>query len=260
MSARLRSKEERKAESAQPQFVYIEIALQKEDTLQSLCMKFGVSVADLKRVNSLLNERDIFALKTIKIPIKPNSVLAFEYQNQLKFSDGLVTRLNNGGRWEPNGGEELIRSEDDEDSESVKSETRPAESILDLNGSFKIESEFTKQLDEFSDTQRLLLSDVNSTNKNSKKQVKEAKKFFKKMDNNFETLKNQNIEILSKVQADNDQLIPVSNVSYSVETKAKSMFSANSHLNTRDMLIVACFVVVLIPLIFFIYGLYYYEK
>ena len=270
MSARLRSKETRNThENILTQFVYIEINLEKDDSLQSLSMKFGVSITDLKRVNSLLNERDIFALKTIKIPIKPNSFLANQYKDQLKFSEVYVTRLNTNGRLDSSvEREEILRSEE-EDNESIKSDSTPNESIVGQTnaGHLIIETEFTSE-NENSDTKTLLSEFERNPSqsflpKTSNKQVKDAKKFFKKLDNNLETLKHQNKEIINnvnRVNNDMEHLIPVPDITYSVESKPKSIFSTNSYLNSRDILIIACFVVVLIPLILFIYSLYYYDE
>ncbi|XP_077318528.1 lysM and putative peptidoglycan-binding domain-containing protein 3 [Lithobates pipiens] len=46
------------------------------DTLNSIALQHCCTVADLKRANSLINEQDFFALRTIKIPVKRFSLLA----------------------------------------------------------------------------------------------------------------------------------------------------------------------------------------
>ncbi|XP_041693375.1 lysM and putative peptidoglycan-binding domain-containing protein 4 [Coregonus clupeaformis] len=45
------------------------------DNLNKLALQYGCKVADIKRVNNLIQEQDIFALKSIKIPVKKHSLL-----------------------------------------------------------------------------------------------------------------------------------------------------------------------------------------
>ena len=53
----------------------IEMEVQPGATLASIALKYNIPVAELKRVNNLLAENELFALKRIKIPVRPNSVL-----------------------------------------------------------------------------------------------------------------------------------------------------------------------------------------
>ena len=101
MSQRLRSSERKAVYSDNPnqqlqnQFIYIEQPVNKEDTLIVFSMKFNVTIPELKRINSLLNDRDIYALSAIKIPIKPNSIFFHQFHDQLKYGDINMTRLTN---------------------------------------------------------------------------------------------------------------------------------------------------------------------
>ncbi|XP_029008577.1 lysM and putative peptidoglycan-binding domain-containing protein 4 [Betta splendens] len=45
------------------------------DTLNKLALQYGCKVADIKRVNNLMQEQDLFALKSVKIPIQKHSFL-----------------------------------------------------------------------------------------------------------------------------------------------------------------------------------------
>jgi hypothetical protein len=45
------------------------------DTLHSLSLKYNVQLSELKRVNNILQESEFFALKRIKIPVRPASLL-----------------------------------------------------------------------------------------------------------------------------------------------------------------------------------------
>lgn len=45
------------------------------DNLAKLALQYGCKVADIKRVNNLLQEQDLFALKSVKIPVQKQSFL-----------------------------------------------------------------------------------------------------------------------------------------------------------------------------------------
>ncbi|KAG9340744.1 hypothetical protein JZ751_020336 [Albula glossodonta] len=45
------------------------------DNLNKLALQYGCKVADIKRVNNLIQEQDLYALKSIKIPVKKHSLL-----------------------------------------------------------------------------------------------------------------------------------------------------------------------------------------
>ncbi|XP_068169391.1 lysM and putative peptidoglycan-binding domain-containing protein 4 [Antennarius striatus] len=45
------------------------------DSLNKLALQYGCKVADIKRVNNLMQEQDFFALKSIKIPVQKHSFL-----------------------------------------------------------------------------------------------------------------------------------------------------------------------------------------
>jgi len=53
----------------------IECEVQPSDSLRTLSLKYNIPVAELKRVNNILADGEFFALKRIKIPVKPNSLL-----------------------------------------------------------------------------------------------------------------------------------------------------------------------------------------
>ncbi|XP_068103885.1 lysM and putative peptidoglycan-binding domain-containing protein 3 isoform X2 [Hyperolius riggenbachi] len=55
--------------------IFISKDVTEGDTLNSIALQHCCTVADLKRVNNLLNEQDFFALRTIKIPVKRFSLL-----------------------------------------------------------------------------------------------------------------------------------------------------------------------------------------
>ncbi|KAM8792518.1 lysM and putative peptidoglycan-binding domain-containing protein 3 [Eudromia elegans] len=49
--------------------------IQEGDTLNAIALQYCCSVADIKRVNNLINDQDFFALRSIRIPVKKFSVL-----------------------------------------------------------------------------------------------------------------------------------------------------------------------------------------
>ncbi|KAG7216064.1 hypothetical protein INR49_007816 [Caranx melampygus] len=49
------------------------------DNLNKLALQYGCKVADIKRVNNLIQEQDLFALTSIKIPVQKHSFLTETY-------------------------------------------------------------------------------------------------------------------------------------------------------------------------------------
>ena len=74
-----------------PQDPTIQRDIQPSDSLVSLSIKYKVPIAELKRVNNILTEQGFFALKKIKIPVKPFSLL------QPDDIDGSENGRNNNG-------------------------------------------------------------------------------------------------------------------------------------------------------------------
>ncbi|KAG1359525.1 hypothetical protein COCNU_08G009710 [Cocos nucifera] len=55
--------------SCYPGAKYIEHHVSKMDTLAGIAIKYGVEVADIKRMNGLVTDRQMFAHKTLRIPL-----------------------------------------------------------------------------------------------------------------------------------------------------------------------------------------------
>ncbi|NXH42937.1 LYSM4 protein, partial [Dicaeum eximium] len=55
--------------------VLLERELTQEDSLNKLALQYGCKVADIKRVNNFIREQDLYALKSIKIPVRPHGLL-----------------------------------------------------------------------------------------------------------------------------------------------------------------------------------------
>ncbi|KAK6643154.1 hypothetical protein RUM43_004657 [Polyplax serrata] len=55
--------------------VFLEKEIKLDDTLQSVALEFNVPVAELKRINNIHKDNEIFARKVIKVPANPLSIL-----------------------------------------------------------------------------------------------------------------------------------------------------------------------------------------
>lgn len=227
MSARFKYREgndhmeDLKQPQQQQQFIYIDYKLDNTDTLHAIAMKFGVLVSDLKRLNNLQNDRDIYALKSVKIPIKPNSYHSELYASQLKYSNTILTRLSNGDF-------ELLSSQ---------VERKQASNVDESSGD---------------DTTALL---VNSA---SQDQAREAKQYLRKFDTNVESLITQNKEVITFVinnhKAEFEELVPISNISYSVESRYRSLKNnALFNLSVQNTIIFAIMILIIFPLVIVIY-------
>ncbi|XP_059054919.1 lysM and putative peptidoglycan-binding domain-containing protein 3 [Achroia grisella] len=54
---------------------FIEAQVQEGDTLQALALRFRCSISELKRINQIHKDNEIYARRTIKVPVTPYSVL-----------------------------------------------------------------------------------------------------------------------------------------------------------------------------------------
>jgi len=213
-------------------------------------MKFGVSISDLKRINNLQNDREIFALKALRIPIKPNSILSEQYAEKLKYTGQVICRLGSAVNLDTNDQGEHQNDETTSNEDLTETENRE---VNLMNSSDEFNAANSDQIEE--DRHPLLAT----TSKQDLKQVKEAKRFFKKLDTNLDALKHQNNEILTNVIPNVNNLIPMHHMPYSISSNrsnsSKNFFFIN--FNVRDSLIIACCIIVLFPLGFLIYELYY---
>ncbi|NWR01009.1 LYSM4 protein, partial [Paradoxornis webbianus] len=78
MELRPRGKEQQQRGSARDRLgdvVLLERELTQEDSLNKLALQYGCKVADIKRVNNFIREQDLYALKSIKIPVRPHGLL-----------------------------------------------------------------------------------------------------------------------------------------------------------------------------------------
>ncbi|XP_071529583.1 lysM and putative peptidoglycan-binding domain-containing protein 3 [Panulirus ornatus] len=58
--------------------------IQSGETLTGIALKYRIPVSELKRVNKIIQEREFFALKSLKIPVRANSVFDEMLQEEQK--------------------------------------------------------------------------------------------------------------------------------------------------------------------------------
>lgn len=78
MELRPRGKEQQRCSTSQDRagdVVLLEREITEDDNLNKLALQYGCKVADIKRVNNFIREQDLYALKSIKIPVKPHGLL-----------------------------------------------------------------------------------------------------------------------------------------------------------------------------------------
>ena len=274
-------------------FMYIEHPVNDQVSLQIISMKFGVSIIDLKRINSLQNDRDLYALKSLKVPIKAHSLLAEQYAAKLKYSDQTLTRLIENTplvayqieqQVSSQSSSSLKNSSDEDDAHSRADATslidmQPMDTSLSILPASIMNETHLSSSDPMSygassavgsSTSLLLLTNIDNTPathqlSSNKSQLKEAKRFFQKMDTNLDALKSQNSEILSNVAKSVDDHLVTMPSSYTIETDGRAPLAAAvaaaekramlMNLNLRDTLMLACLIVVFFPLVFLIYRL-----
>ncbi|XP_019136346.1 lysM and putative peptidoglycan-binding domain-containing protein 4 [Corvus cornix cornix] len=78
MELRPRGKEQQRGSAARDRLgdvVLLEREITEGDNLNKLALQYGCKVADIKRVNNFIREQDLYALKSIKIPVRPYGLL-----------------------------------------------------------------------------------------------------------------------------------------------------------------------------------------
>ncbi|XP_007958132.1 lysM and putative peptidoglycan-binding domain-containing protein 4 [Orycteropus afer afer] len=70
-------------QSGATDMVLLQRELAQEDSLNKLALQYGCKVADIKKVNNFIREQDLYALKSIKIPVKNHGILT-EMHKELK--------------------------------------------------------------------------------------------------------------------------------------------------------------------------------
>ncbi|XP_010160018.1 PREDICTED: lysM and putative peptidoglycan-binding domain-containing protein 4 [Eurypyga helias] len=78
MELRPRGKEQQRCSTSRDRVgdvVLLEREITEDDNLNKLALQYGCKVADIKRINNFIREQDLYALKSIKIPVKTHGLL-----------------------------------------------------------------------------------------------------------------------------------------------------------------------------------------
>ena len=143
----------------------IECDIQPSDTLQTLSLKYNIPLAELKRVNNIINEAEFYALKRLKIPVKPASFLA----DLLPEVHSEERRTNNNGWF---------------------LETKESPQQISSGLSSHVSSGYSSPCSE-ADTDR------HSSVFHESKDTKKVKKFLKDMDKDLDRIKERQSEIVT---------------------------------------------------------------
>jgi len=144
----------------------IECDIQPSDSLKSLALKYNIPLSELKRVNNIINEAEFFALKRIKIPVKPTSFLT----DLLPGVHSEESRNNNG--W-------LLDSKD-------------SPVLVSSEISSRVSSGYSSPYSE-PDTDNARVNLLFHESKDKKK----VKRFLKDMDRDLDRIKERNSEIVN---------------------------------------------------------------
>lgn len=122
---------------------FLEKKLCVDDSLASIALRYGCTVAELKRANNLLTDQEIHGLRTIKVPVKPYSLLTEQIENEIGISvcgggqndeldamDSNVRTLSIGSSIFPNDSASFL-SAMDEDLERIRLTTSLYKSSLE---------------------------------------------------------------------------------------------------------------------------------
>ncbi|XP_012689035.2 lysM and putative peptidoglycan-binding domain-containing protein 4 isoform X2 [Clupea harengus] len=75
MELRPRGRDSEERERVVGELLLLERDISQGDNLNKLALQYGCKVADIKRVNNLIQDQDLYALKSIKIPVKKHGIL-----------------------------------------------------------------------------------------------------------------------------------------------------------------------------------------
>ena len=153
--------------SKTPKDQTIECDIQPTDSLKTLSLKYNIPVSELKRVNNIINEAEFFALKRIKIPVKPTSfltdLLPGVHSDESKNNNGWLVDTSNGS---PN--------------------------LVSSDFSSRVSSGYSSPYSE-PDTDNMRANLLFHESKDKKK----VKRFLKDMDKDLDRIKERNSEIVT---------------------------------------------------------------
>ena len=145
----------------------IECDIQPSDSLKSLALKYNIPLSELKRVNNIINEAEFFALKRIKIPVKPT---------QLNLTDLLPG----------------VHSEESRNNNGWLLDSKDSPVLVSSEISSRVSSGYSSPYSE-PDTDNARVNLLFHESKDKKK----VKRFLKDMDKDLDRIKERNSEIVN---------------------------------------------------------------
>ncbi len=209
---------------------FIEVPVDKNDTLQGLSLRYACKTNEIKRINFIVNDIELHAKHTCRIPIKENSYLSEMYKKDLQRISAselslLTKRLDESPEFEY----ETWANDTDMDNMLADSDSNMNIPLLAAD-SLRPPSVVPKQ-----------------------SQRDEAISFLKNMDKDLETIKatavQQNISIAPKANDPTKSVLilsPSSNNQFSKEV-------TSMNLTTREIFVICFLVIVIVPLLIFGY-------
>ncbi|XP_062620940.1 lysM and putative peptidoglycan-binding domain-containing protein 3-like [Saccostrea cucullata] len=195
--------------------LYYEREITEGDTLRSLSLQYGCPVAEIKRINNMIQDQEFYAFKKIKVPIKKYSFLTETIKTKTESEKPQFNGLT------------VV---DETDTEHTCNES---------------DSESTCNMSD-PDTQRLLIKKSLSIRSQTGDQSKDARRFLRSMDKDLakicksaKTNHKSLDEVVSLLTNRSIQPIP---------PPRRKFFGADCGITWCSMIIVMVILVILIPL------------
>lgn len=114
------------------------------DTLSKFALQYGCTVAELKKVNNLYNEQDFHALKHIKIPIQPHSLLTERAEEEKRRENA----FNEDGQHSSRHSSQGNNSDSDYDNIEESSSSSRHIRTVSISANLKDAEKFLKKMDD----------------------------------------------------------------------------------------------------------------
>lgn len=208
---------------------YIETEIQRGDTLQALALKYNVHLAEIKRINNILTDGQFFALKRIKIPVKPLSLL-----HDILLPEGAVSSksMNKDG-WIIDRGASSASPQNYVSSSSPMSELSTNEETSDNNNEY---------VNNGLDSRTPVYGPLPSKN------TKKVRKFLKSMDKDLARIREKQEDLSDSVSLKENEEID-EQLLFSASTASSNMNSTTSSKSFVSLFFVLLVIAVIVILI-----------
>ncbi|XP_028407047.1 lysM and putative peptidoglycan-binding domain-containing protein 3-like [Dendronephthya gigantea] len=114
------------------------------DTLSKFALQYGCTVAELKTVNNFYNEQDFHALKHIKIPIQPHSLLTERAEEERRRENAFANHATGSRSRETSS----RGDHSDSDYEDIDNLASPNIRTVSISANLKDHEKFLKRMDD----------------------------------------------------------------------------------------------------------------